>query len=72
MSKWIILASLGVLLGACLALWAIRQLMKKPSTRIWLSDWVNWSNNTLPQHSHQLVRHGKWIADLPPQQDTHQ
>lgn len=53
----------GLLFGLVLTMWAMDQLMKVPATRIWLSDWINWSNNKLPEGGYQVVRHGKWIAD---------
>lgn len=52
----------GLILGAVLAVFLVGRMMKNPSMRIWLSDWVNWSNNDLPENCYQLVRHGKWIA----------
>lgn len=52
----------GLLSGVLLTLFLIGKMMKNPGTRIWLSDWANWSNNQLPEDCYQLVRHGKWIA----------
>lgn len=52
----------GVLVGALLTVALVGKMMKIPATRIWLSDWANWSNNKLPDDCYQLVRHGKWIA----------
>jgi hypothetical protein len=62
MLSWILLGLLGLCIGSVLALGILKRMMKRPKTRIWLSDWVNWSNNALPKDCHQLVRHGKWIA----------
>jgi len=48
----------------------VGKMMKNPTTRIWLSDWVNWSNNQLPDDCYQLVRHGKWIASPDDKEDA--
>lgn len=60
----------GLLLGVLLTIWLVGRMMKSPTTRIWLSDWVNWSNNQLPDDCYQLVRHGKWIASPDDKEDT--
>lgn len=52
----------GLLLGILVTILLMGKMMKKPGTRIWLSNWANWSNNQLPDDCDQLVRHGKWIA----------
>lgn len=52
----------GLLLGIFITIVLMGKMMKNPGTRIWLSDWANWSNNQLPEDCYQLVRHGKWIA----------
>lgn len=52
----------GLFIGILLTILLVGKMMKTPSTRIWLSDWANWSNNQLPDDTYQLVRHGKWIA----------
>jgi len=48
----------------------VGKMMKNPTTRIWLSDWANWSNNQLPDDCDQLVRHGKWIASPDDKEDA--
>ena len=60
----------GLLLGVLLTILLVGKMMKNPTTRIWLSDWVNWSNNQLPDDCYQLVRHGKWIASLDDKEDA--
>ena len=60
----------GLLLGILLTILLVGKMMKNPSTRIWLSDWVNWSNNQLPEDCHQLVRHGKWISSPSEKEDA--
>lgn len=70
MSNWLMLSLIGLIIGAVTALWSIKRLMAQPSTRIWLSDWINWSNNKLPHDSYQLIRHGKWVADSHQNEDA--
>lgn len=60
----------GLLVGILLTVWLLGKMMKNPTTRIWLSDWANWSNNLLPDDCDQLVRHGKWIASPSDKEDT--
>lgn len=60
----------GLLLGILLTILLVGKMMKNPTTRILLSDWVNWSNNELPDECYQLVRHGKWIASPSEKEDT--
>lgn len=60
----------GLLLGVLLTIFLVGKMMKTPASRIWLSDWVNWSNNQLPNDCYQLVRHGKWIASPNDKEDT--
>lgn len=60
----------GVLFGILIAVLLVGRMMKKPATRIWLSDWANWSNNQLPDDCYQLVRHGKWIAGPTEKEDA--
>lgn len=62
MIEIILLSLAGLVGGLLLSFWLIGQLMARPTTRIWMSDWINWSNNELPEGTYQLVRHGKWIA----------
>ena len=64
------LALTGVLIGILLTIFLIGKMMKIPTTRIWLSDRVNWSNNQLPENCYQLVRHGKWIAGPADKEDV--
>lgn len=58
----VVLILLGLVIGLVLAVLLISQMLRHSTTRIWLSDWVNWSNNQLPDDCYQIVRHGKWIA----------
>ncbi|MAG81805.1 MULTISPECIES: hypothetical protein [Limnobacter] len=60
----------GLLLGVLLTILLVGKMMKNPTTRIWLSDWANWSNNQLPDDCDQLVRHGKWIASPDDKEDA--
>jgi hypothetical protein len=60
----------GLLIGILLTVFLMSKLMQNPTTRIWLSDWANWSNNQLPEDCFQLVRHGKWIAGPNHTEDT--
>ena len=60
----------GLLLGVLLTILIVGKMMKNPTTRIWLSDWVNWSNNQLPDDCYQLVRHGTWIASPDDKEDA--
>ena len=64
------LVVLGLLIGTVVTILLVGKMMKQPGTRIWLSDWANWSNNQLPDDCHQLVRHGKWIARQTDNEDT--
>lgn len=52
----------GALAGILLTIFVIGKMMEIPTTRVWLSDRVNMSNNQLPDDCYQLVRYGKWIA----------
>ena len=61
---------LGLLIGIVFTILLVGKMMKHPGTRIWLSDWANWSNNQLPDDCDQLVRHGKWIAGNTDKEDT--
>jgi hypothetical protein len=60
----------GLLIGTLLTIVLVGKMMKIPGTRIWLSDWANWSNNKLPDDCYQLVRHGKWIAGPTDEEDA--
>ena len=60
----------GLLLGVLLTILIVGKMMKNPTTRIWLSDWVNWSKNELPDDCYQLVRQGKWIASPDEKEDA--
>lgn len=58
------LVLVGLLTGILVTLLVTGKLMKKPSTRIKLSHWLNWSNNQVPEGCIQLVRHGKWVGPM--------
>ena len=60
----------GLLFGVLFTILLVGKMMKNPTSRIWLSDWVNWSNNQLPDDCDQLVRHGKWIASHTDKEDA--
>ncbi|MCR2747107.1 hypothetical protein [Limnobacter parvus] len=60
----------GLLLGILVTILMVGKMMRSPGTRIWLSDWANWSNNQLPDDCDQLVRHGKWIAGPDEEEDA--
>ena len=64
------LVLIGLLIGIVLTILLVGKMMERPGTRIWLSDWANWSNNQLPDDCDQLVRHGKWIAGNIDKEDT--
>jgi uncharacterized membrane protein affecting hemolysin expression len=64
------LVLIGLLIGIVLTILLVGKMMKRPGTRIWLSDWANWSNNQLPDDCDQLVRHGKWIAGNTDKEDA--
>lgn len=66
----IALVLLGLLLGVVLTIVVVGKMMRTPGSRIWLSDWANWSNNQLPHRCEQLVRHGKWIASPNDKEDS--
>ncbi|MCQ8895419.1 hypothetical protein NQT62_03070 [Limnobacter humi] len=70
MMNWLILGGLGLLLGILLSVWLINRLLKVPTTRVWLSDWANWSNNQIPDGCYQMVRHGKWVAHADHSEDA--
>ena len=65
----LLLAVVGLLIGVVAGVWLLDYLMRKPASRIWLSDWVNWSRNALPRHTEQWVRHGRWVAVEPKGKD---
>ncbi|HEX4857057.1 MAG TPA: hypothetical protein VFV28_09600 [Limnobacter sp.] len=60
----------GLVLGVLLTIMLAGKLMNNPASRIWLSRWLNWSNNRIPDDCTQLVRHGKWIGSLDNREDT--
>lgn len=64
------LIAVGLVLGIFITILLMGKMMKNPGTRIWLSDWANWSNNQLPEDCYQLVRHGKWIASPNEEKDA--
>lgn len=66
----IVLIAVGLVLGIFITIFLMGKMMKKAGTRIWLSDWANWSNNQLPEDCYQLVRHGKWIASPNEEEDA--
>ena len=66
----IALVLLGLLLGVVLTVVVVGKMMRTPGSRIWLSDWANWSNNQLPEGCEQIVRHGKWIASQTDKEDS--
>lgn len=49
----------GLLLGILVTILLMGKMMKNPRTRIWLSNWANWSNNQLPDDCDQLVQIGR-------------
>ena len=59
----------GVLFGLLMTIYLVRKMMVNPHARIWLSDWVNWSDVELPEDCYQMVRHGKWIATTMAEKD---
>lgn len=58
----ILLGLLGTLAGLVLSILVFRGLLSRPNTRVLVVNWLNWGSNELPEGTHQLVRHGKWIA----------
>lgn len=58
----ILLGLLGTLAGLVLSILVFRWLLSRPNTRVLVVNWLNWGSNELPEGTHQLVRHGKWIA----------
>lgn len=59
---YLILLLIGTWVGLVVSIVFLNKMMRQPTSRIWLSDWANWSNNEIPEGAFQLVRHGKWIA----------
>lgn len=58
----LILALIGLTLGILLGIWIFRLLLRIPSARIFLTDWMNWNQVEIPHKCKQIVRHGKWVA----------
>ncbi len=59
----------GLVLGVLMTVYIVGRMMVNPHARIWLSDWVNWSDVELPEECYQMVRHGKWIATTTVEKD---
>lgn len=59
----------GLLFGLLMTVYIVGRMMVNPHARIWLSDWVNWSDVELPEDCYHMVRHGKWIATTTAEKD---
>ncbi|MDX1667846.1 MAG: hypothetical protein R3194_00375 [Limnobacter sp.] len=58
----LILAVSGFVAGLLLGIWMLRVLLRIPSARILLADWMNWNQVEMPPTCKQVIRHGKWVA----------
>lgn len=60
----LILAAVGLLAGVVFGIWLFRRMLNFTPTRIFLADWANWNQTELPSGCRQLIRHGKWVAEI--------